>query len=421
MSGLEQTWRWYGPDDPVTLQHIRQAGATGIVTALHQIEIGAVWQLKDIIARRKVVEEAGLTWSVCESIPVHESIKTGLPPHQCKIFTDNYIESVENLGSAGVDILCYNFMPILDWTRTNLHFNQKDSSQALRFDFVDFSAFDLFILERQDAARDYTQLELENAKERFDSMSASFRDSLTSTIICGLPGRTSNSYSLPQFRDALNSYNGVTDQMVRDNLHKFIQKVAPKAEAAGVIMAIHPDDPPRKLLGLPRVVSTTDDIRQLLVSSSSSSNGLTLCVGSFGSREDNDVVKMAEEFANNTHFVHLRNVTKTADGGFTESNHLEGDVDMFKVLTILLKEQKRRSDGNNKSNYVRLPMRPDHGHAMLDDLDVKKVTNPGYTAIGRLRGLAELRGLQMGILRAGTYLGTQTGNGIFTTKRKFFV
>jgi len=396
---MEQTWRWYGPKDHVTLQDVKQTGATGIVTALHDIPPGEVWTFDAIQERKKLIEESGLTWSVTESIPVHEQIKYGGPDRDR--FIENYKESVRNLGKCGVDILCYNFMPVVDWTRTDLEYKLTDDSIALRFDRQEFAAFDLHILRRPGAENEYTAEELGSAKTCFDSMSDEKRQQLTYNIIRGLPGSMCDAIdSVGQFQKALDNYKGLTDEQVQANLSYFLERVVPAAEEAGVFMGIHPDDPPIRLFGLPRVVSKAEHVRALLAAKPSVHNGITLCVGSYSSRADNDIPSMVEEFAPNVHFVHLRNVEKDKDqskffGSFTESDHLTGDVDMYHVMDTMLSEQQRRKDAGRKD--CRLPYRPDHGHKLMDDLG--KNTNPGYPGVGRLRGLAELRGLEMGIIR----------------------
>jgi len=398
---MEQTWRWYGPNDPVSLADVRQAGATGIVTALHEVPCGKVWSVEAIQQRKQVVEEAGLTWSVVESVPVHEQIKFGGPDKDR--FIEAYKQTVRNLGKCRIDILCYNFMPVVDWTRTDLEHRWQDGSIALRFDRGEFAVFDLFILQRPAAETDYTQEEIDAAKACFESMNEDKRKTLTYNIIRGLPGSMCDAIdSVEQFQKALDNYKGLTEVQVQENLAHFLKEVVPVAEESGVFMAIHPDDPPIRLFGLPRVVSTAAHLRALLAAIPSRHNGLTFCAGSFASRADNNVVALAEEFAASVSFIHLRNVERDADqskffGSFTESDHLAGNVDVFEVMKVLLQEQQRRRQQGRPD--LRLPYRPDHGHKMLDDL--QKRTNPGYPAVGRLRGLAELRGLEMGILRSG--------------------
>mmetsp|Transcript_25709 Transcript_25709/g.59423 ORF Transcript_25709/g.59423 Transcript_25709/m.59423 type:complete len:421 (+) Transcript_25709:38-1300(+) len=397
---MEQTFRWYGPKDPVTLQDIVQAGAVGIVTALHDVPVGDVWPVEAIQDRKKMIEAAGLTWSVVESIPIHEQIKFG-GPDSAK-YTNSYKQSIRNMGQCGIDVLCYNFMPVVDWTRTDLEFEWSDKSIALRFDRCDFAAFDLYILKRPAAEASYSAEEVKAAEEAFKKMSDERKKVLTYNIIRGLPGSMCDAIdSVEQFQKSLDNYKGLSATDVQKNLCNFLIEVVPVAESVGVFMAIHPDDPPIELFGLPRVVSTADHIRQLLAAKPSLHNGLTMCVGSYASRADNDIKALVEEFAPSVHFIHLRNVQKDSSGAFsgsfTESDHLTGDIDMFHVMSTMLREQMQRRRTGRKD--VRLPYRPDHGHKMLEDL--KKSTNPGYPAVGRLRGLAELRGLELGILKSG--------------------
>lgn len=391
---LEQTWRWYGPKDPVSLADIRMAGATGIVTALHEVPIGEIWSVEALKQRKAIIEAAGLTWSVVESIPVHEEIKFG--GAQRDQYIEAYKQSIINMGIVGIDTLCYNFMPVLDWTRTDLSFKWNDGSEALAFDMIHFIAFDLFMLKREGAEVHYTQGQIAEAKAYFDNASPSELEQLKNNIIAGMPGRMVEAYDLEQFRGAISRYQGMDASKARENLAYFLTAVVPVAEKANVRMAIHPDDPPITLLGLPRVVRTEADVAFLLSVVNSPANGITMCVGTFGSHPDNDVEGMVERFKDRIHFVHLRNVAPLPSGGFVESDHLDGRVDMYRVLKTLLLEKHRREQEGLPSS--RLPFRPDHGHKMLDDLGKK--TNPGYSAIGRLRGLAELRGLQIGIERS---------------------
>lgn len=400
---LEQTWRWYGPSDPVTLQDIRQAGATGIVTALHEIPNGKVWGLKAIEDRKRFIEwddnqpvpkSRGLTWSVIESIPVHEDIKQGKPDRDKYI--ENYIESIRNVGKAGIPVLCYNFMPVVDWTRTNLNLRLEDGARALAFDMIDFIAFDVYILNRKGAKTEYDSQLVKKAERRFEATSSEERYELEHTILAGLPG-SEESWSLEQFQEKLDEYKHIDDNQYRNNLEYFLKKVAPVAEESGVKLAIHPDDPPFSLFGLPRVVSTEKDFEFILNVYDSIYNGFTLCTGSLGVRPDNDLEGIVKRHGAKLNFAHLRSTQRDEYNGFHEAGHLRGDVDMYKVMLSILKEQRKRQ-GVYRPDH-KIPMRADHGHTILDDL--KKKTNPGYSAIGLLRGMAELRGLELGIERSG--------------------
>lgn len=387
---LEQTWRWYGDNDSITLQDIAQAGATGIVTALHHVSTGDIWSIEEIKKRKKQIEKAGLRWSVVESIPVHEDIKRQI--NNYRDYIENYKQSIINLGECGIDTVCYNFMPVLDWTRTDLEYETDDKSTALRFDETALAAFDVFILRRPDADKEYSREIIEKADTFYRNLSKKQSESLSKTILAGLPG-SEEGYTIGEFTLMLKSYDGITADDLRNHLYQFLKEIIPAAEQTGVRMAIHPDDPPFPLFGLPRVVSTEADAKRLIEVVDSSSNGLTFCTGSFGARGDNDLVGMVNRLGHRINFIHLRSVQRENGRTFHEANHLEGSMDMAGVMHALIKEQNRRKrEGRTDLN---IPMRPDHGHKMLDDM--KKETAPGYSCIGRLRGLAELRGLEKGI------------------------
>jgi mannonate dehydratase len=391
---FEETWRWFGPHDPITLPEIRQTGATGIVTALHHIPVGEVWSLAEIQKRKEIIEAAGFTWSVVESVPVHENIKKRKKNYQQLIA--NYQQTIKNLGTCGIDIVCYNFMPVLDWSRTDLQVLSQDGSITSKFEFKVFTAFDLFILKRKHAEKSYSATQLHQAKEYFSTLTDAQKKKLTDTILLGLPGSL-EAYTLEEFRAALEEYDSLGESELRNHLSLFLKEVIPVAAASGVFLAIHPDDPPFSLLGLPRIVSTKNDVEQILSAVDSPFNGLTLCTGSFGAGYKNNLVDLAATFADRIKFIHLRNVRRNQEGDFFEENHLEGDVDMYHVVKILLLEQKRRIAQGRKDS--RLPFRPDHGHLMIPDQHREGIY-PGYSLFGRMRGLAELRGLELGILRS---------------------
>ena len=385
-----KTWRWYGEHDNVSFSDIKQSGVTNLVTSLFDVPYGEVWTKEDILKRKETIEKNGMTWLVTESIPVHEDIKTQTGDYLRYI--ENYKKSIENLGACGINTVCYNFMPIMDWTRTDIHYKLENGARALRFEIIAFIAFDLFILKRENAENDYTKDQIIKARDYFDKLREKEVIALTEVLIANLPG-TDEKYTIAEFRNVLNKYKNIDRNKLKEHLFYFLREIIPIAEKSGVKMGIHPDDPPFPLLGLPRIVSTEEDVEELLGAVESPNNGLTFCTGSFGVRADNDLPKMFNHFADKVHFIHLRSTIRDELGNFQEATHLGGDVDMYAIIKNILLEQARRKQEGLEDHTI--PMRPDHGHQMMDDLD--KFYYPGYSNIGRMKGLAELTGLEYGI------------------------
>ncbi|WCT14227.1 mannonate dehydratase [Mucilaginibacter jinjuensis] len=390
---LEQTFRWFGPSDPVSLQAIRQTGATGIVSALHHIPCGDVWTIEEINTRKAIIENAGFRWRVVESVNIHESIKLGRAEREQYI--ENYIVTLQNLAEAGIDTVCYNFMPVLDWTRTHLDYRLPNNASALRYEAAAVVAFDLYILERPEAFNEFTPQQQLEAKSYLDGLTAEEKELLTNTILAGLPG-TDEVFTIPEFKEYLKKYSETDSAALQQNLFYFLRAIIPHAEKLGIKMCIHPDDPPFPILGLPRVASTETDLKAIVEACPSTSNGITLCTGSLGARGDNDIPGIISRLGEHIHFLHLRNVKREVSGSFYEADHLNGSTDMYAVMKAIVTEQLKRKEQGRSD--IAIPMRPDHGHKILDDYNYD--TYPGYSVIGRLKGLAELRGLEMGIKRS---------------------
>ena len=394
MRTMEECFRWYGPNDPVPLSHIRQAGATGIVSALHHIYDGSPWPDDAILAQKALIEAAGMRWSVVESIPVHNSIKLATP--ESARYIGWYKDTLRALARAGISIVCYNFMPVVDWTRTELMQPLANGGYALRFDAVDFAAYDLFVLKRPHAEASYSERQMFVARQRFDQMDQAKIDRIERNLIAGLPA-TERQYNRASFLAALSEYDGVTADGLHANLARFLKEIVPVAEEVGIRLCIHPDDPAFSLYGLPRIVSTPADVRRILAAVDSPANGITFCTGSYGTRAENDLPAMVREFGPRIHFAHLRNVQREEDGSFYEADHLGGSTDMPAVIFALMQEQERRVR-EGRTDW-QIPLRPDHGHLLADDIGKERI-NPGYSLIGRLKGLAEIRGVMQGIATA---------------------
>lgn len=389
--GFKQTWRWYGPHDTVSLWDVKQAGAKGIVTALHHIPVGETWPLSEITKRQQEIAHSGLIWEVVESVNVHEAIKMG--SDQRDRYIDNYAQTLRNLGACNIKVVCYNFMPVLDWTRTDLYYQVSDGSKALRYNAVALAAFDLFLLNRPEAVEEYGEQMRNEARKYFDHLDEKGKDELQNNILAGLPG-TTEVIPIEIFKKYLFQYQNINKSKLKQNLKYFLEKIIPVAEQGGINMCIHPDDPPYPIFGLPRIISNAGDLEFLLSAVDSPHNGITFCSGSLGPNKLNDLPAMVRQFGHRIHFVHLRNIQRQNNGSFYESDHLDGSVDMYQLVRALVLEMNTRRQQNRKDHAI--PMRPDHGHQMLDDLK-KHIPFPGYSAIGRLRGLAELRGLELGI------------------------